>query len=78
LIRSVLHITQLMTDWLHVYISTTETNSGNSNPNRHLPFYALCQAVLYIFIYRHQEIARLSDGNQHSFCYSRVLKFVFV
>ncbi len=51
-----------MVDWLHAYVSTTETNSSNSNPNRHLPFYAICQAVLYIFIYRHQEIARLSDG----------------
>ncbi|CAF0776909.1 unnamed protein product [Rotaria sp. Silwood1] len=61
-IRSVLNITQLMVDWLHAYVSTTETTSGNSNPNRHLPFYAICQAVLYIFIYRHQEIARLPDG----------------
>ncbi|CAF0928253.1 unnamed protein product [Adineta ricciae] len=61
-IRSVLNITQLMMDWLHTYVSTTETNSGNANPNRHLPFYAICQAVLYIFIYRHQEIARLPDG----------------
>ncbi|CAF0898722.1 unnamed protein product [Adineta steineri] len=51
-----------MVDWLHAYVSTTETNSGNANPNRHLPFYAICQAVLYIFIYRHQEIARLPDG----------------
>ncbi|CAF2142761.1 unnamed protein product [Rotaria magnacalcarata] len=62
IIRSVLNITQLMVDWLHAYVSTTETTSGNSNPNRHLPFYAICQAVLYIFIYRHQEIARLHDG----------------
>ncbi|CAF3912155.1 unnamed protein product [Rotaria sp. Silwood2] len=61
-IRSVLNITQLMVDWLHAYVTTTETTSGNSNPNRHLPFYAICQAVLYIFIYRHQEIARLPDG----------------
>ncbi|CAF3338861.1 unnamed protein product [Rotaria socialis] len=58
--RSVLTITQLMVDWLHSYVSTTETNS--SNPNRHLPFYAICQAILYIFIYRHHEIARLPDG----------------
>ena len=51
-----------MIDWLHTYINTTESHTIHSNPNRHLPFYALCQAVLYIFIYRHQEIARLSDG----------------
>lgn len=51
-----------MVDWLHVYVSTTETTSGNANPNRHLPFFAICQAVLYTFIYRHQEIARLPDG----------------
>ena len=51
-----------MVDWLHSYINSTETNNGNSNPNRHLPFYAICQAILYIFIYRHQEIVRLSDG----------------
>lgn len=51
-----------MVDWLHAYSNSIETNSGNSNPNRHLPFYAICQAVLYIFIYRHQEIARLVDG----------------
>ncbi|CAF1203005.1 unnamed protein product [Adineta steineri] len=63
-IKSVLTITQSMVDWLHAYINTLERNSGNSNPNRHLPFYAICQAVLYIFIYRHQEIVRLSDGIQ--------------
>ncbi|CAF3482443.1 unnamed protein product [Rotaria sp. Silwood1] len=51
-----------MVDWLHAYVGTTEKNSGNANPNRHLPFYAICQAVLYIFIYRHHEIARLPDG----------------
>ncbi|UJR08837.1 hypothetical protein I4U23_013091 [Adineta vaga] len=59
-IKSVLTIIQSMVDWLHTYISTTEVNSINSN--RHLPFYTICQAVLYIFIYRHEEIARLSDG----------------
>ncbi len=53
-----------MVDWLHVYVNTTDKNSGNSNPNRHLPFYAICQAVLYIFIYRHQEIARVPDGKK--------------
>ena len=53
-------ISQLMVDWLHAYINNTEMNS--TNPNRHLPFYAICQAILYIFIYRHQEIARLADG----------------
>jgi hypothetical protein len=62
-----------MVDWLHVYVSTTETNSGNSNPNRHLPFYAICQAVLYIFIYRHHEIARLADGRE-----KKIIIFVFL
>jgi hypothetical protein len=57
-------ITQLMVDWLHAYVSTTETNNRNSNPSRHLPFYSLCQAVLYIFIYRHHEIAHLVDGKR--------------
>lgn len=61
-IRSVLTITQLMAEWLHSYVGTSESSSGNANPSRHLPFYAICQAVLYIFIYRHQEIARLPDG----------------
>lgn len=53
-----------MADWLHAYVSTSETNCGNANPNRHLPFYAICQAIFYIFIYRHQEIARLPDGRR--------------
>lgn len=55
-----------MADWLHTYVSTSETNCGNCNPNRHLPFYAICQAIFYIFIYRHQEIARLPDGRRES------------
>jgi len=54
-----------MTDWLHAYVNSTETNNGNSNPSRHLPFYAICQAVLYIFVYRHHEIARLPDGKKN-------------
>jgi len=68
-------ITQLMVDWLHAYVSTIEPNSGNSNPIRHLPFYAICQAVLYIFIYRHHEIARLADGKKKMS--SSVLKYSF-
>ncbi|CAM4783157.1 unnamed protein product [Rotaria magnacalcarata] len=69
--RSVLTITQLMVDWLHSYVSTTETNS--SNPNRHLPFYAICQAILYIFIYRHHEIARLPDETVSQWRLSRII-----
>lgn len=53
-----------MVDWLHAYLNNMETTSGNANPNRHIPFYAICQAVLYIFVYRHQEIARLHDGKE--------------
>lgn len=64
-----------MVDWLHAYINTTESNSGNSNPNRHLPFYAICQAVLYIFIYRHHEIARLVDGKQKNIIYIIFISF---
>ena len=60
--RSALNITQLMVEWLHAYVSTAENNCANANPNRHLPFYSICQAIFYIFVYRHQEIARLSDG----------------
>lgn len=56
-----------MAEWLHSYVGTSESSSGNANPSRHLPFYAICQAVLYIFIYRHQEIARLPDGEMENF-----------
>ncbi|CAF1162202.1 unnamed protein product [Adineta ricciae] len=66
-IKSVLTITHSMVDWLHMYMSTTETNTCRTNPKRHLPFYAIFQAVLYIFVYRHREIARLSNGIERVF-----------
>ncbi|XP_030840005.1 RNA polymerase I-specific transcription initiation factor RRN3 [Strongylocentrotus purpuratus] len=53
----------LMVSWIHCYINNQESASRFSKEVKvHGPFYSLCQAVLYIFVYRHKQLLENNKG----------------
>lgn len=51
----------LMVPWIHNYISQA-SDSSHTDIKHHGPFYSLCQAVLYIFAFRHKELLQMPRG----------------
>jgi len=52
-----------MTSWIHAYIASASTTTGcvamsGTALASHGPFYAACQAVFYMFAFRHEELTR--------------------
>jgi len=41
--------------WIRRYIKHSP-HSNRPDVKRHLPFYSACQAVFYVFVYRHEDI----------------------
>ncbi|XP_022092511.1 RNA polymerase I-specific transcription initiation factor RRN3-like isoform X1 [Acanthaster planci] len=53
----------LLSGWLHSYIDNQEVNSRlQQDVCVHGPFYSLCQAVFYIFIFRHRQLLADNKG----------------
>lgn len=65
-VEDVLKIIKSLSQWIHSYISTRELagcyGNGLHNAYRHGVFYAACQALFYIIIFRVKDIMNLSDG----------------
>ena len=66
-----------MTKWLHQYVASNKGNDysrchryldqvvqGACRPDvvRHTPFYSLCQAVFYLFVFRHKGLLEMEGG----------------
>lgn len=47
---------QLMITWLHNYIDKIDASKSYANIDLHRTFYALCQTIFYVFIFRHREL----------------------
>ncbi|XP_038064414.1 RNA polymerase I-specific transcription initiation factor RRN3-like [Patiria miniata] len=53
----------LLAAWLHSYIDNQEVNNRlRQDVCVHGPFYSLCQAVFYIFIFRHRQLLADNKG----------------
>jgi RNA polymerase I-specific transcription initiation factor RRN3 len=52
---------QLMCTWLHNYVDKIDASKSYPNIDLHRTFYALCQTVFYIFIFRHHELMVASN-----------------
>ncbi|XP_071478373.1 RNA polymerase I-specific transcription initiation factor RRN3-like [Diadema antillarum] len=55
----------LIVGWIHCYIDNQEGSTRfthEMNIRIHGPFYSLCQAVFYIFVYRHQQLFENNKG----------------
>ena len=59
---------QLMIKWIHNYIETLNTNSNNYlNFDLHRIFYALCQTIFYVIIFRSRQLFQV---------YSAIILFI--
>ncbi|XP_071797509.1 RNA polymerase I-specific transcription initiation factor RRN3-like [Asterias amurensis] len=53
----------LMVGWINYYIEKQESNPRLlQDVNVHGPFYSLCQAVFYIFVFRHRQLLEDNKG----------------
>lgn len=53
---------KLMADWLHDYLSETDSDTLHADVTHHGPFYAVCQAVFYVFSFRNQQLLENEKG----------------
>ncbi|XP_072036976.1 RNA polymerase I-specific transcription initiation factor RRN3-like [Amphiura filiformis] len=54
----------LMVSWIHSYIDNQESvlQQCQADVSLHLPFYSLCQAILYVFVFRHRQLIEDNKG----------------
>ena len=55
----------LMVGWIHRYI-THGSISLVADIARHKPFYSVCQAVFYVFAFKHKELLAMDKGKSSS------------
>ena len=62
---------ELLVTWVHAYIATTADTVTHADVQHHGPFYSVCQAVFYVFIFRHKEILAKKKGQRALWGHSR-------
>lgn len=55
---------ELMCQWVHLYLDSTSEEVVNADVNHHGPFYSVCQAVFYVFVFRSKEIFETKKGHK--------------
>ncbi|XP_013415248.1 RNA polymerase I-specific transcription initiation factor RRN3 [Lingula anatina] len=61
-ISTVMDCLKLICDWVHQYIDQTSDSIRQADVQHHGPFYSVCQAVFYVFVFRHKEMLELKKG----------------
>ncbi|XP_061192705.1 RNA polymerase I-specific transcription initiation factor RRN3-like [Saccostrea echinata] len=54
----------LMCEWIHLYLDNTSEEIVNADVSHHGPFYSVCQAVFYVFVFRNKEIFEWKKGHK--------------
>ncbi|XP_062507998.1 RNA polymerase I-specific transcription initiation factor RRN3-like isoform X2 [Corticium candelabrum] len=49
-------VLELLVGWIHRYVDQFDHLSSGADSFLHGPFYAVCQAVFYIFVFRHKQL----------------------
>lgn len=52
----------LMVRWIHSYLDETSQDFIMADSTHHGPFYSVCQAVFYVFVFRSKEIFEMKKG----------------
>lgn len=53
----------LMCEWVHLYLDNTSEEIVNADVHHHGPFYSVCQAIFYVFVFRSKEIFEMKKGS---------------
>ncbi|KAJ8319417.1 hypothetical protein KUTeg_004508 [Tegillarca granosa] len=56
----------LMCEWLHKYLDQTSSDTVHIDITHHGSFYAVCQSVFYVFVFRNKEIFEMKKGYKWS------------
>ena len=54
----------LMVRWIHSYLDETSQDFVMADPTHHGPFYSVCQAIFYVFVFRSKEILEMKKGEE--------------
>lgn len=52
----------LAAHWIHCYIDMHDASCSGPDASRYGPFYSVCQALFYMFIFRHKQLLELEEG----------------
>ncbi|XP_020632916.1 RNA polymerase I-specific transcription initiation factor RRN3-like isoform X2 [Orbicella faveolata] len=52
----------LVAHWIHCYIDMNDAGCLGPDVSRYGPFYSVCQALFYMFIFRHKQLLDLEEG----------------
>lgn len=55
---------EVMNHWIHQYMSLVSKDKLRADVSKHGPFYSLCQAMFYVFVFRHKQIIETDGGRQ--------------
>ncbi|KAK3717337.1 hypothetical protein QZH41_011568, partial [Actinostola sp. cb2023] len=55
---------ELLIHWIHCYIDVHDATCAGPDAARHGPFYSVCQALFYMFVFRHRSLLELEDGHK--------------
>jgi len=54
----------LMSRWLHAYLDQSADHLVTPDLTHHGPFYSVCQALFYIFCFKHNDIIAMPNGHK--------------
>jgi len=63
-IRTTRHIMDLMGRWVHSYLDQTTDQHPHADIAHHGPFYAVCQALFYLFCFKHNDLIQMKRGHK--------------
>lgn len=52
----------LIVHWIHCYIDTHDASCVTPDAGKYGPFYSVCQALFYMFVFRHKQLLELEGG----------------
>ena len=52
----------LLSSWAKRYITQSEDTGSDADIQRHGSFYSVCQALFYVFAFRHKQLLSLPKG----------------
>uniref|UniRef100_T1JK15 RNA polymerase I-specific transcription initiation factor RRN3 n=1 Tax=Strigamia maritima TaxID=126957 RepID=T1JK15_STRMM len=61
----------ILAKWIDRYIDSQEIRESGVDPSLHAGFYSVCQALFFVFIFRHKQLFNMTNG----FSYLQGLKF---